>query len=125
MRCHGLSRPNRAELFCGGVADCENKVELGSAGFSELVPVLASQTIYGQLRKFDLMKGFRMHSALWVAPRTIGGQYRRSFFVHYGFGHDGTSRIARTQEQDVVASLHWSPRRSTATATTTAVLSQK
>jgi hypothetical protein len=44
MRRHRLSRPHGTHFLCGVVANCEDKVQLGSARLGEFAPILASQT---------------------------------------------------------------------------------
>src|SRR3984893_19536844 len=105
-----MSRPDRAGFFGGVFANREDKLHLGSAGPREFIPALAAQADCGNPRQFKLLQRFGMHRPRGMTSRAVGGEDRLSFVVEDCFGHDGTRRVTRTQEQNVVVSFHgeWS-----------------
>ena len=56
MRGHGLAGPDGADFTRGIIANGENKIEFGRAGFRKFVPTLAAQTSTRQACEFELLE---------------------------------------------------------------------
>ena len=108
---HWLPRPYRTHFFRGFVAYGKDKIQTGRVRLGELAPILAPQTDSRKFGNFDLTKRARMNSTLWVTSCAVGREGRKSFFVHDGLGHNGTSGISSAEKQDVITRLHCQPLR--------------
>src|SRR5688572_25880358 len=71
VRRHRLTRPHRADFFCGGITNRENKVHLRSARPGECVPALAAQTGGAHLHVAEQLEGERMNFAFREAACAV------------------------------------------------------
>ena len=101
-----MSRPGRADFLGSVVANREDELHLGSAGTREFIPALAAQADCGNARQFKLLQRFGMHRPRGMTFCAVGGEDRLSFVLEDRFGQDGTRRVTRAQEQNVVVSFH-------------------
>src|ERR1019366_7608169 len=106
VRGHGLSRPQRAGFLGGVVANREDEVQLGSAGSPEFVPALTTQAGCGHASQLKLFQPFGTNRPRGMTSCAVGREHRLSFVVEDRFGHDGTRRVSRAKEQNVVMSFH-------------------
>ena len=95
MGGHRLTGPNRAYFLGRVIADCENKIEFRCTWRGELIPILASQAVRGQVGKFELMQRLGANTSRGMTSGAICSEVWSSLTVHDGFGHYGSSGIAR------------------------------
>src|ERR1700687_5717669 len=107
VRGHGLSRPERAGFLGGVVANRENKMHLGSAGPPEFIPALTTQSACRDASHLKLLQSFGTNRPRGMTPGAVGREDRFFFVVEDRFRHDGTRRVSRAQEQNVVVSVHF------------------
>src|SRR6516162_8080589 len=96
MSRHWLAWPDWTDFRCRVIANREDEIQFGRTRLCELVPVLATQAFGGQFRNFELSKSFGVDPSLCMTSCAIRREGRKSLLVHYGFGHDGTSRYTST-----------------------------
>src|SRR5258708_17066478 len=106
---HWLAWPDGTHLLGRVVANGEDKVHLRRPGLCELFPVLASQTLRRQVCLLNQFERLRAHNSRRVTSRAVSCEEVLALTVENCLGHDGTRRIPRAQEQNVVVRLHARP----------------
>ena len=103
---HRLSRPERALLLCGVIADREDEIKLRRVGRGEFIPRLAAQPLDGHSRHFNLAQGLRARSPRGMAARAVSSEPSFSPVVENRLGHDRPRRITGAEKKHIVVFRH-------------------
>src|SRR3984893_16922068 len=98
---HRLARPNRTCFAGGVVANGEHEIERQRARLCELIPRLGTEPkrlVSEALQKLDRVW---IYCRLGLTARAIGMKFPLPKLVQDRLGHDGASRVARTEKQDI------------------------
>src|ERR1700681_1135195 len=97
---HRLARPNRTCFAGGVVANGEHEIERRRAGLCELIPRLGTKPRRLISEAFQKFGRVWIYRGLGLTARAVGMKFALPKLIQDGVGHDGASRVARTEKQD-------------------------
>src|SRR5271154_2881768 len=94
----GLAGPDGTDFAGGVVANGEDEIEKGRAGFGEFVPGLAAKAGGWKGCGVEKAESGGMDGTFGMAAGAVGGEIRGAFPSEDGFGEDGAGGIAGAEE---------------------------
>ena len=79
MGRHRLTGPDGANFLGRVITNCEHKIEFRRTGCGELIPILATCTVRGQVGNFKLMQRLWVNTSRGMTSRAVCSEVGRPF----------------------------------------------